>query len=196
MAAGEQEVVLLDEAGARVGTQLKSQVHHARTPLHLAFSSYVFDDAGRFLLSRRARIKSTFPGVRTNSCCGHPAPGESMRAAVARRLRDELGVHTSEVELLLPHFRYRAVAEDGTVENEMCPVFRVVVPSGTTPRPDPAEVDDAWWEPWDRFVADVDAGGALSPWATSQVRELRELGPDPLTWPQGRPDDLPAAAVP
>ncbi|HEV8165207.1 MAG TPA: isopentenyl-diphosphate delta-isomerase, partial [Actinomycetota bacterium] len=47
-------VVLVDAAGRPVGTLPKEQAHHADTPLHLAFSVYVFDRAGRFLATRRA----------------------------------------------------------------------------------------------------------------------------------------------
>ena len=47
-------VVLLDEAGNAVGTAAKRDVHHASTPLHLAFSCYVFDREGSVLVTRRA----------------------------------------------------------------------------------------------------------------------------------------------
>ena len=71
--------MLVDDDGNPVGTAEKATVHGARTPRHLAFSCYGFDGEGRLLVTRRARDKVTFPGVRTNTCCGHPAPDEPLR---------------------------------------------------------------------------------------------------------------------
>jgi isopentenyl-diphosphate delta-isomerase len=184
-----EQVVLLDEGGYPVGTADKATVHHETTPLHLAFSAYVFDAQDRFLLTRRALSKRTWPGVWTNSCCGHPAPGEDLSATVARRLRDELGLDAVEIDLVLPRFRYRAVMPDGVVENEMCPVYRVTV-SGE-PRPDPAEVMDYEWLPWSKLLAEQ---RSLSPWATEQLVELVTLGTDPRAWPTADPAELPPAA--
>ena len=76
-----EEVVLLDEHGNAVGTCPKSEVHNESTPLHLAFSCYVIDESGRVLVTKRALRKETWPGAWTNSCCGHPAPGESVEDA-------------------------------------------------------------------------------------------------------------------
>lgn len=193
MSAVREDVVLLDSGGRQVGTAAKATVHHRRTPLHLAFSSYVVRD-GAVLLTRRAHTKRTWPGVLTNSCCGHPLPGEPLIDAVSRRLRDELGIDAVAVDLVLPRFRYRARMTDGTVENEMCPVFRVVA-SGA-PRPDPAEVAWTDWVPWSRLRTGV-ADGSLpvSPWCRAQVAELNRLGLDPADWPVADPGLLPPAAM-
>ncbi|GAA4663726.1 MULTISPECIES: isopentenyl-diphosphate Delta-isomerase [Amycolatopsis] len=188
-----EQVILLTESGEARGVLAKADVHHTETPLHLAFSSYLFDEDGRLLLTTRARTKRTWPGVLTNTCCGHPAPGEDLWETVGRRVRQELGVEASDITLVLPRFRYRAVMPDGVVENEMCPVFRART-SGE-PAPDPSEVDSYEWVEWPAFADDVLSGRrAVSPWCAEQVAQLVELGPDPLAWPAADASALPPAA--
>ncbi|MGE0216604.1 isopentenyl-diphosphate Delta-isomerase [Mycolicibacterium sp.] len=167
-------VVLLADDGATIGSAPKSDVHHAATPLHLAFSCYLFDDAGRLLLTRRALHKRTFPGIWTNTCCGHPAPGEAPADAVVRRVREELGLAIAELRCVLPDFRYYAIAADGVVENEVCPVFcgRAVGPVHAAAD----EVADYAWVPWAQVRAAAGFGWALSPWAAEQVPLLDEAG--------------------
>lgn len=191
-----ETVVLCADDGSAAGRMLKKDVHHADTPLHLAFSCYVFDAAGCLLVTRRALTKRTWPGVRTNSCCGHPSPGESMRAAVARRLREELGVTVDRLDLVLPRFRYRAVMADGVVENELCPVYRAFVDTVPDLVLDRAEVDSAEWYPWRAYrEAALSHPESISPWSALQVAELAALGPEPGDWPRRDDSELPAAAV-
>ena len=173
--AAEELVVLLDEAGRPAGTMPKAEVHGPDTPLHLAFSVYLFDAGGRLLVTRRALGKRTWPGVWTNSCCGHPGPGEDPAAAAERRLGQELGLRPDRLELVLPDFTYRAVAADGIVEHEVCPVFFAWVDGDPEPppAPDPDEVADWRWVPWPSFRAvAATAPWALSPWSVEQVAAL------------------------
>ncbi|MFC7343590.1 isopentenyl-diphosphate Delta-isomerase [Saccharopolyspora griseoalba] len=187
-----EQVVLLDETGEAIGVEDKATVHHRQTPLHLAFSCYVFNDRGEFLLTQRAHHKRTFPSVWTNTCCGHPAPEEEMKAAITRRLGEELGLRVRGLELVLPGFRYRAEMDD-VVENEMCPVF--VAFTSDSPSPNPDEVAETRWVAWPEFSAGVLSGDVeVSPWCRLQVAELAELGEDPSWWPTGAPVQLPPAA--
>jgi len=164
----EEFVVLLDAARRPVGTMLKSQVHSADTPLHLAFSVYAFDDRGRFLATRRALSKRTWAGVWTNSCCGHPGPDEDVADAARRRVGQELGLTLERLDLALPDFAYRAISAEGIVENEFCPVFVAVVAGD--PSPDTDEVAEWRWVDWADFrdLART-APWAISPWAAAQV---------------------------
>lgn len=182
-------VVLLDDEGRAVGTTDKVGVHHADTPLHLAFSCYLFDGDGNVLVTQRALHKRTFPGVWTNSCCGHPAPGEALDDAVRRRVEQELGTTVTGLRLVLPRFRYRA-EQDGVVENEMCPVF-VGAAEGSV-RPDPDEVSAAQWEPWEQFRRGVlDGSRPVSVWCREQVAQLPA---DPAAAPAAPEHELPPAA--
>jgi isopentenyl-diphosphate delta-isomerase len=79
------------------------------------------------------------------------------------------------MELVLPDFAYRAVAADGVVENEVCPVFVAHLDGDPepVPAPDPEEVAEWRWVPWASFRAlAATAPWALSPWAVEQVRQL------------------------
>lgn len=148
----------------------------------LAFSCYVFTGDGRLLLTMRGQTKKTWPGVWSNSCYGHPAPGESLAGAVTRVLGEELGLWHVTAEPVLPAFRYRVTSGDEVVESELCPVYRVV--TDRQPSPDPAEVGDFEWVAWTDLVYAVATGDiSVSPWCRLQVAELSSLGEDPARWP-------------
>lgn len=162
------EVVLLSPEGEEIGRAPKVSVHGPHTPLHLAFSCYLRDDAGRILVTRRSLEKQTWPGVWTNSFCGHPRPGEPVVDAVRRHAAAELGASIEDLRLELPLFRYRAVDASGVVEHEVCPVYSARL--ATPLVPSPAEVmDHTWVEPEQLAAATRATPWAFSPWLVLQV---------------------------
>lgn len=192
MSAEPEMVVLVDEGGRAIGTAPKATVHGRRTPLHLAFSCYIFDHEERLLLTRRALVKPTWPGSWTNSFCGHPAPDEDIFAAVRRRARQELGITLDHLQLTLPKFRYEATMTNGTRENELCPVFVATTPDAVLP--EPSEVADLGWVDWKAFRDEILGGHrAVSPWSAQQVADLAacETGAGFATAPTS---ELPLAA--
>jgi isopentenyl-diphosphate Delta-isomerase len=138
---GSAEAILLelvDEDGTTIGTAEKLAAHQPPGQLHRAFSVFLFDERGRLLLQQRALGKYHSPGVWSNTCCGHPYPGEAPFAAAARRTYEELGVSPS---LLAEAGTVRYNHPDphsGLVEQEFNHLFVGMIQSPL--RPDPEEV--------------------------------------------------------
>ncbi|MFI8347039.1 isopentenyl-diphosphate Delta-isomerase [Streptomyces sp. NPDC085596] len=131
---------LVDENGVTIGTAEKLAAHQPPGQLHRAFSVFLFDERGRLLLQQRALGKYHSPGVWSNTCCGHPYPGEAPFAAAARRTHEELGVSPS---LLAQAGTVRYNHPDpasGLVEQEYNHLFVGLVQQ--TPAPDPEEVGE------------------------------------------------------
>ncbi|MFJ4342520.1 isopentenyl-diphosphate Delta-isomerase [Streptomyces sp. NPDC088915] len=131
---------LVDEDGRTIGTAEKLTAHQAPGQLHRAFSVFLFDESGRLLLQRRALGKYHSPGVWSNTCCGHPYPGEAPFAAAARRTFEELGVSPSLLaEAGTVRYNHPDPAS-GLVEQEFNHLFVGLVQAA--PRPDPEEIED------------------------------------------------------
>ncbi|MFF5920557.1 isopentenyl-diphosphate Delta-isomerase [Streptomyces flavochromogenes] len=131
---------LVDEDGTTIGTAEKLAAHQAPGLLHRAFSVFLFDESGRLLLQRRALGKYHSPGVWSNTCCGHPYPGEAPFAAAARRTFEELGVSpTLLAEAGTVRYNHPDPAS-GLVEQEFNHLFVGLVQAA--PRPAPEEIED------------------------------------------------------
>ena len=168
-----ENVVLIDEADAPLGEAEKLEAHRSGV-LHRAFSVFAFNADGELLLQRRALSKYHSGGLWTNSCCGHPRPGETTAEAARRRLFEELGIACGELE---PSgvLRYRAEIVD-LVENELDHLLVTTVADEPEPNPDevvewrfiaPAELD-AW------IAAERETFTAWFPPAWEIVRRSRD----------------------
>lgn len=174
-----EQIVFVDESGQPTGeTGPKLESHTANTKLHLAFSCYIFRKSDNaFLVTQRALSKKVWPGVWTNSVCGHPAPGEAMEDAIRRRAKYELGIEQlSSISCVLPKYRYTTPPYNGIIENEFCPVFIAYVDG--EPNPNHEEVEDYEWMPWPQYVKTLsDEAYDISFWAKDQYKQLMGLEP-------------------
>ncbi|MFI0719194.1 isopentenyl-diphosphate Delta-isomerase [Streptomyces sp. NPDC021224] len=152
---------LVDEDGVTIGTAEKLSAHTAPGRLHRAFSVFLFDGEGRMLLQRRALGKYHSPGVWSNTCCGHPYPGEPPFVAAARRTAEELGAAPVLMrEAGTVRYNHPDPAS-GLVEQEFNHLFVGLV--GGELRPDPEEIDDtAFVTPEE--LAKRRADGTFSAW--------------------------------
>ncbi|MFJ2617924.1 isopentenyl-diphosphate Delta-isomerase [Glutamicibacter sp. NPDC087344] len=170
------DVILLSETGQPIGTCPKELVHTTDTALHQAFSCHVHNAQGQVLVTRRSLDKKTWPGVWTNSFCGHPQPGESFEQAINRHAQRELGIHVSNLKLVLPDYRYRATDASGIVENEYCPVFTALFDGELNPAPDEV-MDFEWVEPLALGRSLAQTPWAFSPWLVTQSAQMELYGP-------------------
>lgn len=108
-------VILVDELDNQIGLMEKMEAHE-KGLLHRAFSVFVFDSQGRFLLQRRAFEKYHSGGLWTNACCSHPRDGETIEEAAKRRLNEELGFITDVEEQF--SFIYNRKLDKGLTEHE------------------------------------------------------------------------------
>jgi isopentenyl-diphosphate delta-isomerase len=169
--AFDDMIVYVDESDRPTGTAPKLAAHNGETRRHMAFSAFLFDRGGKLLLQQRAFSKKTWPGVWSNSCCGHVMLHENVLDAARRRIRYELGIKASDLTIVLPDFRYRA-EKDGVVENEICPVLVGFAPA-TMPRFNPEEVNSVRWIRWEDFLDEVrDPANGYSPWAIEETELL------------------------
>jgi len=159
-------VVLVDEENSPKGTMNKDTVHTTDTPLHRGFSLFVFNAKKQLLITKRAITKKTFPGVWTNTVCGHPAPEESTVEAAERRLRDEMGIKDINIQEVAP-YRYRFADANGIVENEICPIL--VGYYDGDPEPSLQEVGEWKWMNWSEFLKDIKNNQSkYSPWSIEE----------------------------
>ena len=174
MTARESHLVeLVDSSGTAIGSTSVSEAHTAPGQLHRAFSVFVRDDTGRVLLQQRAAAKTRFPLRWANTACGHPAPGEDLAVAAARRVAEEVGIEGVSLSSVGVYAYYAEDPSTGRVEYEYDHVLIGDLPDGAVPRPDPAEVADVRWVTVGELLADLAADGrAYAPWLAGVTGRL------------------------
>lgn len=108
-------VILVNENDEQVGV-MEKLLAHQKGLLHRAFSVFIVNSHNQLLLQQRALTKYHSPGLWTNACCSHPAPGETTLKAARKRLVEEMGFDCPLFEI--DAFQYRTDFDNGLVEHE------------------------------------------------------------------------------
>ena len=133
----DELLILVDESDRTIGFAEKGEVHQ-RGLLHRAFSIFIFNTKGEFLLQRRASTKYHSAELWTNTCCGHPVYGEMLFDAANRRLSQEMNFSVQLNEICT--FTYKSHFENGLIENEIDHIFFGI--TDEHPVPNKSEVDE------------------------------------------------------
>lgn len=169
MSAPDQ-LILVDAGDREIGTAEKLQCHLGEGLLHRAFSVFVYGPDGKLLLQQRSAAKPLWPMYWSNSCCGHPLPGEDVRAAAQRRTHEEFGI-ACEARFLYK-FRYQARYSHDYSEHELCHVFESVFDGGLAP--DPAEIAAWRWIAPDELTREIERyPERFTPWMKLEWAEIR-----------------------
>jgi isopentenyl-diphosphate delta-isomerase len=137
------QVILVDSNDVQIGVSEKQEAHVNGGRLHRSFSVLLFDEENRLLIHQRSASKYHTPHLWTNTCCSHPMPGESVEAAVHRRLVEELSNDFSCEEVFC--MTYRAELEGGMVEHEFDHIFLGKTNEPERVIPNPQEIQEIQW---------------------------------------------------
>lgn len=123
----QESIQLVDCNDRPISTEDKL-VAHEQGLLHRAVSVFAVGPQGQILLQRRALRKYHSAGLWSNSCCGHPLPGEQAAVAARRRLKDELGISAARITYV-SKFHYCCRVSPSMIENEIVHLYRADLPS-------------------------------------------------------------------
>jgi isopentenyl-diphosphate Delta-isomerase len=146
-----EQVILVNPQDEPIGVMEKMEAHQ-KGLLHRAFSVFIFNTKGEMLLQQRAITKYHSGGLWTNTCCSHPAPGESTAAAASRRLQEEMGFQTPLKESF--SFLYKTPFDNGLTEHEIDHVF--IGEYEAAIEPNPAEVEAYEYRSMDSIKAAIE----------------------------------------
>jgi isopentenyl-diphosphate delta-isomerase len=136
-----ESVVLVDAENNAIGSYGKIDAHRDGK-LHRAFSILITNPDGELLLQQRAACKYHFAQRWSNTCCGHPRPGEQTLAAARRRLGEEFGFSVPLEEVTDLQYRVRD-PHSNLIEHEHLHVFMGRYDG--EPLPNPEEISAYRW---------------------------------------------------
>ena len=172
----EEMLPLIDESGRIRGSAPRSLCHNGPGMLHPVVRLEIFDEKGSMYLQKRAMTKTIAPGLWDSAVGGHVRAGESLDAALARELNEELGIALVVLETAgvkpSPLLRFKW---ETAVESELVFVFATRYKGPFSP--DPREIDEGrFWS-----IKEIDAAlgtGVLSQGFEYEYKLLAKMRAD------------------
>lgn len=174
--------ILVNELDQPIGQASKRECHlmfEGSSPLHRAFSLFIFNNNGDLLMQKRSKTKILFPDMWTNSCCSHPLARDQeqveeealgARLASQRRVNIELGIPESQVPVekikYLTRILYAAPSSSAWGEHELD--YILMLRGDVTTNLNKDEVSEVEWvarNDLTSFTEHVErTGGSITPW--------------------------------
>ena len=129
----EEWFPLVNEMGETIGKATRKECHSGSKQLHPVIHLHIFNDAGELYLQKRSMTKDIQPGKWDTAVGGHIGFGETLKLALRREVREELGITA-----FTPQFITRYVFESA-IEKELVNTFRTIY-NGEI-KPDTEELD-------------------------------------------------------
>ncbi len=172
---GLELLPLVDDAGRVIGRLSRGECHRGPGRLHPVVHLHITDGLGRLFLQKRAASKDLEPGKWDTSVGGHVAAGETVEEALARELREELGVDLpppGSASAPRPLWTYRW---EGKRESEL--VYSFAMRHEGPFSPDPSEVEEGRF--WTASAIEESLGkGVFTPNLEHELGIFRREGRD------------------
>ncbi|MFC1641111.1 NUDIX domain-containing protein [Myxococcota bacterium] len=169
MASSDESFPLVNELGTVIGRTQRSEAHKNPALMHPVVHCLVSDGDGRLLLQLRSRHKDVQPGKWDTSVGGHVSWGETIEQALARELREELGLDAGQCA---PSFLYRYVMRS-EIETELVHTYCCRTEGPFVPQPEEIQELRFW------TLAGIEAAlghGQFTPNFEDEFQRYRKVG--------------------
>jgi isopentenyl-diphosphate delta-isomerase len=169
-----EHILIVDENDNLIGEEEKGKCHEGDGILHRAILVMVFNRKRELLLARRSKKKRLWPGFWDGTVASHVFKEENYEQASKRRLSQEIGLITDNIEYLFK-FRYKAEYKNVGAENEICAVVAVNNTDGAKLSPNPNEVSEMKSMDLRAFMDDLKENkNRYTPWLMFAVEHMIE----------------------